>query len=380
MPPHDTSNEKQAELILALHASPRRAVLAVTGGGSGALSTLLKTPGASATVLEAVVPYAAESLSRWIGGPPEQSCSERTARAMAMRSFEQARSLDHGSPHDLIGLGCTASLATDREKRGDHRIHLATQTATETKSLSLQLDKGALTREQEEAIAEHAVIALLADAAGVKPIDLTKTPPGIEPTSDSHTAPRAWTDLLLGEQDNALVTRDMVEHPICLLPGSFNPTHEGHRAMASVAERRLDRQVVFELSMANVDKPLLDFIELRNRIETLGDMPAMLTRAATFVEKARVVPGCAFAVGADTAVRIGDPRYYNDSHDRRDAALAEIGELGCRFLVFGRKEGKRFVGLEDLGLSPALESLCEGVSEQEFRVDMSSSELREAGD
>src|SRR4051812_4177407 len=55
-------------LIERIHASGRPLVLAVTGGGSGCISALLQVPGASATVLEAVVPYAATALQQWLGG------------------------------------------------------------------------------------------------------------------------------------------------------------------------------------------------------------------------------------------------------------------------------------------------------------------------
>jgi hypothetical protein len=56
-------------------------------------------------------------------------------------------------PHFLVGLGATASLASDRPKRGDHRIHVALQTSTQTISFSLTLAKEVRTRRHEEEIA-----------------------------------------------------------------------------------------------------------------------------------------------------------------------------------------------------------------------------------
>src|SRR5205823_7907670 len=82
-------------LIEQIHKSGRQLVLAVTGGGSGAISALLQVPGASASVLEAIVPYAATALADWLGGRPDQYCSERTARAMAMAAVERARQLSN---------------------------------------------------------------------------------------------------------------------------------------------------------------------------------------------------------------------------------------------------------------------------------------------
>jgi len=48
-------------------------VVALTGGGSGALAALLQTPGASRSVLEAAVPYSLASLIEWMGGKPDQA-------------------------------------------------------------------------------------------------------------------------------------------------------------------------------------------------------------------------------------------------------------------------------------------------------------------
>ena len=63
-------------LITAIHGSPRRGVLTVTGGGSGLLSGLLGVAGASSTVLEANVPYAARAMRDWLGMEPAQACSD----------------------------------------------------------------------------------------------------------------------------------------------------------------------------------------------------------------------------------------------------------------------------------------------------------------
>jgi nicotinamide mononucleotide (NMN) deamidase PncC len=50
------------ELIRQIHAAAVRMVLAISGGGSSAIGELLAVPGASRTVLEAVVPYSAAAL------------------------------------------------------------------------------------------------------------------------------------------------------------------------------------------------------------------------------------------------------------------------------------------------------------------------------
>jgi hypothetical protein len=104
----------------------------------------------------------------------------------------------------------------------------------------------------------------------------------------------------------------------------------------------------------------------------------LLTRAATFVEKADIAPGCTFVVGADTLIRIGDPVYYGGDATKRDAAIHAIANSACRFLVFGRVLNGKFESLSEVKLPPALRELCDEVPESVFREDVSSTELRRA--
>src|SRR5262249_29114014 len=121
--------------------------------------------------------------------------------------------------------------------------------------------------------------------------------------------------------------------PAALLPGSFNPVHEGHWKLADVAARRLGTDVAFELSVTNVDKPPLGAEEVYRRIDQFTwRAPVWLTRAPTFAEKATLFPSAVFVVGADTAARIVDPHYYEGSEARMAEALALFRAQGCRFL------------------------------------------------
>ena len=84
------SGMSTGSLVTAIHAAGRPLVLIVTGGGSLAISDLLTVPGASRTVLEALVPYSGESLTELLGKRPDQYCSEATARAMAVVAYQRA--------------------------------------------------------------------------------------------------------------------------------------------------------------------------------------------------------------------------------------------------------------------------------------------------
>ena len=55
--------------------------------------------------------------------------------------------------------------------------------------------------------------------------------------------------------------------------------------MAEIASERLGASATFELSIANVDKPTLDFIELADRLRGLTGNEVLLTRAPRFTTK-----------------------------------------------------------------------------------------------
>lgn len=191
----------------------------------------------------------------------------------------------------------------------------------------------------------------------------------------------AWDALVSGAVDAVLVGGKEAgptapPAPRCLLPGSFNPIHEGHRRMLGLAAARFGDRGAFELAVRNPDKPPLSPEDAAARLSGFAAGEAVwLTRAPTFPEKARIFPGATFAVGVDTMVRIAEPRYYGGAEGLRNA----ISILGaCRFLVFGRRTREGFETLDSISIPDSLRALCDGVPESDFRADISSTELRRA--
>eukprot|EP01138_Halocafeteria_seosinensis_P002549 gb/GECG01002607.1/.p1 GENE.gb/GECG01002607.1/~~gb/GECG01002607.1/.p1 ORF type:complete len:537 (+),score=49.80 gb/GECG01002607.1/:1-1611(+) len=163
-----------------------------------------------------------------------------------------------------------------------------------------------------------------------------------------------------------------VPWPSIVVPGSFNPFHIGHSLLVTATQRFLSDcgapladskqkdRVIFELSATNVDKPPLGWDGLMQRVrqfafrnersrcvlhgsglqrpETDDDTvwPVLVTAAPRFIEKARLLPNCYFVVGYDTAERLINPKYYDNSRDEMIGALIEMRRLGCRFIVAAR--------------------------------------------
>ena len=343
------------------------------------MARLLEVPGASRTVLEACVPYSEPAMTQWLGARPDQACSEPTARAMAMAAYLRACRYDPAAARPA-GVACTASLATDRPKRGPHRAHVALQTGETTASQSVEFVKGRRSRAEEEAVVARLVLNAVARACGLE----ERLDPGLPDDEPMHeasvTAPGPWQDLLAGRLESVQQSGPSLpagRNVRVVFPGAFNPIHSGHRRMAEIASARLGQPVEFEVSILNVDKPPLDFREIERRAAQFSpDLGLRLTRAATFEAKSRLFAGATFVVGADTLRRIADPRYYGNDPKACQEAIERIASRGCRFLVFGRDDEGRFVGLSDLSLPQPLLALCEAIPVSEFRDDVSSTAIR----
>ncbi len=373
-----------AALVQTLHDHRGRTVMVIAGAGSQALAWLLGVPGASRTLLEALVPYDWAAFDDFLGQAPPQYVADQTARLMAGRALSRARWL-HGEDH-LVGLACTATIITDRPKRGAHRAHIATWQPGRVAWYRLGLEKGARDRAGEEDLVSRAILNALA-AAFNRPGRLPL------PLGDSDTLLEQTTDL-------AALARQIYRHeltrfylpadgcrqapptrPMTILAGAFNPLHQGHLELGQVASALTGQPLSFELTVVNAEKPALAEADILQRMaQFAGRWPVLVSNAPTFVAKSALYPGSVFVVGYDTAVRVLEPRFYHDSEAEMWAALDTIRAQGCRFLVAGRAGADgTFHEATTLAVPARVADLFEPIPSRRFRQDISSTELRETG-
>lgn len=125
------------------------------------------------------------------------------------------------------------------------------------------------------------------------------------------------------------LTEAQAELCIHVVPGSFNPLHEGHKAIYEAA-MWVPTLTFFEVSIQRVDKDMVSYEELSERLDQFkGYAPVIVGRAGRFVEKIGTflqhTKELFFHVGIDTITRMRD-----------DYASVGIQGLNAKFVVHDR--------------------------------------------
>lgn len=372
-------------IVKRIHNCPTQLVLVAAGAGTQALSDLLGVAGATRTLLEALVPYSEASFNEFLGQKPPQYVADETARLLAGRAFTRARWLNPGEGR-VVGLACTATIVTDRPKRGQHRAHIATWQPSRLICHRLHLKKGARDRAGEEDVVSRVLLNALARSCGIEhqvPVPLV--------SGDDLVLQETDFEQLIDQLQQAEINYfGVYDHgqtvpkgslPKAMLSGAFNPLHDGHLALARVAADLLGHDVAFELSVNNADKPPLETkVALKRIAQFAGRYQIFASNATTFAEKSFIYPGTTFVVGYDTAVRILHLHYYGNDIADLENALHEIQKQGCNFLVAGRAgEDGQFYQVGDLAIPRQFQDLFRRIPGELFRQDISSTELRRSG-
>jgi len=390
----------ERDLVLMIHGTPHKAVLALTGGGAEVIGELLRYGQGSDTVLEAIVPYDQKSFDYFVKGTPDKYCSPGAARDLAMAAYQKAiryAGLEHAET--LVGIGASCSLAKDNERAGrEHHAYISVQTHDFTRTYEIDLTGRGHNRVEEETLVARVLIGVLAFASGLRD-DL---PFGGKAVSSSRGIRCLWSifedsyvtevmtpgtpemfKLLTGQLKSLTlgiaVGMDQPANRV-IFAGSFHPLHPAHANIAAKVFEITGKPVDLEVCVHNVDKPAFNYTNLRERIAHLDVQKANswcgdvhFTSLATFMQKAEYFPGATFVVGWDTFKRISDPKY-----GKIDEVLATLIRQNSKFFVFHRiMEGKASheEGLD--GIDPRFLNMSQIIPPNVLPpVDMSSSKIR----
>ena len=348
-----------------------RFVLAESCTSGLAAAVLGRKAGISAYFCGSLVTYRNKSKQNWLDVDPgflqdDGPVSEVVAKAMAVAALTKTEEAD-------VAISITGHLGPDAPPELDGLVIIGISIRNEDGNASTVSHSFLLNRKSREQRQQEAALLVLKV--------LARTLQLFNSIAEVMSAKKSWAQL--GDGDVQTV-----------FPGSFDPWHAGHVAMAHYVEDKYGHGPFYELSINNVDKTQVH--QNAARIRTLPfcfSEKLIISQAATFVEKARLYGGVQFITGVDTIARIGDSRYYGGkenaagSDEQRDLALQELSDRGCRFIVFGREmsndfqtgagDAKIYRELEQLELPPLLQQMCDGVPESEFRYDQSSRDLRQ---
>jgi nicotinamide mononucleotide (NMN) deamidase PncC len=449
------------EFLTSVYTSNPRNVfsVAVTGGGSGVVADLFTVPGASNSLMHASVPYSHTALSNLLGGPEHpQSCSKETAILMAKAVFKETVSelladssnqFDVLSEINIFGVAGTAALVSSRPKKGLHRCHVATvSNHNVSRSWDVFFQKGLRTRREEDYACSRVILDAIASTSRLPPMRHEYLSPQSEESHVDEYNPNVEVETIVSEEDSSTESlfddlfsaktgmlvfvrkpfaqndsQGVLDHFTILedvplpegtfvYPGSYNPLHEGHIALAAAAVKLktplpssrgtsvvAPPPLVFEISALNADKPPLTKEEIIRRVSQfakgsvmdvalreagLTNVAVCITSRPYFEGKAALFAGCQFIMGADTLSRLFMSKYYGDSRENMLAAVSQItGGHGCSFIVGGRKDETEESGFCDLDsvlkkveLPDCVLSKLAGLSDSQFRFDISSTEIR----
>ena len=358
------------EIVRNINATPYKVYVALAGGGQTFASEFMQYGGASKTIAGIYITYGKEIFEEFCGTEVKQFVNPDTARLLAKRSYEKClKSVE--DPQYAIGIGLTCSLATDNEREGrQHKIYVALH-CDKYSVVSTTIFERGLTRAEEEEYCFTTILNCLSHAADV-PVDFGEQMQFFIRYIPYMNDATGNLEMVMRE-DVASKVGDEIDY-LVLAPGSFNPFHDGHKQMLNVAQDILGVMPRPEITMYNADKGVLDYIDVKRRIDTIADPyqgMVLVTNARTFLDKARQFAKegrrIIFVIGADTWNRLLDPKYAGNMN----FLYAEFVKINVSFLVFGR------IGTS-ISSDPYLDQLRIHDSRAKgFNVPISSTEIRE---
>lgn len=339
-----------------------RCFVACTGAGLSVQQELWSEVGASEYLLGGVFPYSYQEVDTFLGSRPLSYCSKETSMEMAMTSYVRACGGSVGGAP--MGIGITASVATETYRKGGERAHLTIITSDRVlyQKVDLQRGRGNFMRSAHDIAIKFAFLNLLESLLS---------------DNQEQATVAAHTEMMLRPRWMPDGSRQQASPSGLYLPTSMDPLHHGHKALMEAAEfadqgPEGSGSYLVEVDPPHKANPTLQDLLSKVAAARADSQPIEFSSGEPlFLDKARARPGSVFAVGYDTALRLVDPSWgYNVS-----AMLNELDELGTVFIVAGRLHEGVYKTVESIPECASRTALFYPVP---TRVDVSSTEIREA--
>ncbi|KAJ6721186.1 NICOTINAMIDE MONONUCLEOTIDE ADENYLYLTRANSFERASE [Salix viminalis] len=335
-------------VVEAIHSAPNQTVLYLAGGASQALGWLMSVPGASNTVLEAVVPYSRMSFIQLLGKIPSQHCSRQTAEEMALLAYNRGLKLSRpGDP--VVGVGFTGSLASSRPKFRGSQVLLVNKNIRSTFGIYCHIVQGP-------------------ENSGARRYSF-KSAPTQGYCKCMQSPGSIYGKICFKVYPFSSETYTSTAERKIILSGSFDPLHEGHIKLLEVATSICGNGYpCFEISSVNADKPPLSVSQIKDRIKQFekAGKRVIISNQPFFYKKAELFPGSAFVIGADTVARLINPKYYGGDYGKMLEVLDGCKRIGCTFLVGGRNVDGVFKVLEDFDIPDTLKDMFVSIPADRF--------------
>jgi len=408
------------ELVRQIHKynkdTNKRFSFAITGGGISSFSLLFSQAGASSSILECTVPYACEATLEYTNSNEIKSwASFDTANRLAYAAFLRCNKLikaSSDSSNKAVGIGATGNLVSNGNwKRGEQGIYISCKSDINMVNFHLNLYKGVnpnpfRTRQEEDDLCGKLIVCVCAYECGLLDneslVDFM-THNGLDTSDLLEISNDPIHDLLNGKMKHLICrpqekgtfefTQDFTVGKVVMLPGSFNPLHEGHTNALVQSMKLVTSSVgMYELSVKNAAKPTLSYGEIIFRLNNFRNqsLPILLTiDAPLFIKKAEDYPNTTFVIGIDTLLRLFDPKFGEPEKTLCD--FKRITANGTRFIVFPRlissaslsasvtldvsSDAHLTLNMVKEKIPPELFEFFTEVTDNEF-MDVSSSKLR----
>lgn len=300
-----------------------------TGAGAGLQQRLWEVPGSSAYLSGCSFPYAAEEQEELLGFMPEHFCSEEAAVDLASAAYMKAYKFGGKKP---IGVGLTASVASEKEHRGDHRVFICVMTDEKVQLFQHTFEKGVgqFQRAEDGERCDNWAFWMLIETAGIFNSDaLLKHSKDVTELARERFFLRPFFTA-----NGKRLAKLPKEGRHALMPGAFNPPHEGHFGAAEAAMTGYNYRAVFEITANPPHKNALKVQELLQRAKLLQGQDRLFTSDLPYyLDKARKYPKKPFILGADAMVRMLDPKWGIDAKEM----FNEFYDLGTKLFVASRE-------------------------------------------